>query len=78
MEQIRSRWGDEEAKKFDPQRNTRTYASWKEAGFRVKRGETALKSITFIPVEDKNGETVNVYKKTVNLFYYLQLERVIF
>lgn len=77
LEQIRNRWGDDEAKKYDPKRNARTYNAWREAGFRVKRGETALKSITFIPVEDKSGETVNVYKKTVNLFYYLQLEKTI-
>lgn len=77
MDQIRNRFGEKAARRYDPHRNARSYAAWKEAGFRVKRGETALKSITFIPVEDKSGEVVNVYKKTVNLFYYPQLERII-
>ncbi len=77
MEQIRHRWGDEEAKRYDPKRNARTYTAWREAGFRVKRGETALKSITFIPIENERGEVVNTYKKTISLFYYLQLERTI-
>lgn len=77
MKQIRDRWGDKSAKKYDPYRNTMTYAAWKENGFKVKRGETALKSITFVPVENNNGEVINVYKRTVNLFFYKQLERVI-
>jgi len=77
MEQIRNRWGDDEAKRYDPKRNARTYAAWREAGLRVKRGETALKSTTFIPIENERGEVIDTYKKTISLFYYLQLERTI-
>ncbi len=75
--QIERRWGSKIAKKLDCSRNCRTYNSWKEMGFRVKRGETALSSVTYIPVENKKGgEVTNVIKRKVNLFYYPQLERV--
>lgn len=74
--QIKSRYGEKEAHKYDPSRNCLTYRSWLDRGLRVKRGEKALKSITFIPVEIP-GKPTAVYKKTVNLFYYLQLERII-
>lgn len=77
MEQIRQRWGEVEAKKYDPRRNARTYRDWKDSGFKVKRGEKSLKSITFVPVENERGEVVNLYKLTCNLFYYKQIERVI-
>ena len=79
LEQIRNRWGEKAARKYDPARNCRTWNSWKdEVGLKVRRGERALKSITFIPVENKKtGEVVNCYKKTVNLFFYKQLERII-
>jgi len=78
FEQIKNRWGEEAARKYDPRRNCRTYSSWKnELGLRVKRGEHALKAVTFIPVE-KVGEVTGCYKKAINLFFYKQLEKIIF
>jgi hypothetical protein len=78
LEQIKKRWGDKAAKHYDPARNCRTFNSWKnDMGRKVMRGQRALKSVTFIPVEDEHGEVIDCYKKTVNLFYYKQLERVI-
>lgn len=76
-DQIASRWGEEMARRYDPARNCRSYQDWIDSGFKVRRGEKALKSITFIPVEGKNGEVTDVYRKTVNLFYFNQLERVL-
>lgn len=76
--QIKARWGEKEAKRYDPLRNCLTYRAWIDAGFRVRRGEKALKSITFIPVEDsETGKVVDCYRRTVNLFYYRQLEKII-
>ena len=50
---------------------------------KVKKGEKALKSITYIPVKDKTGkEKIDpttkkkiVFKKSVNLFFHLQVEK---
>ena len=75
-DQIKARWGEDMAKRYNPSRNARTWNSWKESGFRVKRGEKALKSVTFKEIV-KDGEVVDVYRKTVNLFYFPQLERII-
>ena len=74
--QIAARWGEDFARRFDPARNCRTYRGWLECGFRVRRGEKALKSVTYVPVE-KDGEVVDLYRKTVNLFYFPQLVRII-
>lgn len=75
--QIKSRWGDKAARKYDAYRNCRTFKSWRELGLSVAQGQRALKSVTYVPIEDNNGKVVDCYKRTVNLFYYKQLERVI-
>jgi len=76
FDQIAERWGMDMARRFDPARNCRTYQDWLDCGFRVRRGEKALKSVTYIPVE-KDGAVTDVYRKTVNLFYFNQLERIL-
>lgn len=75
-EQIASRWGQDEVKNYDPKSNCATYKQYLSAGYRVKRGEKALKSITYVEVKDESGEVVKKYPKTVNLFYYKQVEKI--
>ena len=74
--QIKKRWGKGEAAKYDPYQNALTFRQWSMAGYRVKKGEKALKSITYVKQEDEDGEVVSTYPKTVNLFYIKQVEKV--
>ncbi len=73
--QIIERWGEEEAKRYDPRKNCLTFSAWKENGCTVKKGEKGIKS--FIVVEKKNketGEVVARHLKTIYLFYEKQVE----
>jgi len=72
--QISVRWGSEEAEKYDPQTNCLTIRQWNENGYRVKKGETALKSYIVVEKKDKKGEVVEKYPKRINLFYQRQVE----
>ncbi len=74
--QIANRFGEEEAKKYDPQQNCLTFKKWLENGYKVKKGEKAIKS--FIVVEKKNekGEVTDKYPKQINLFYLSQVEKI--
>ena len=75
-EQITLRFGQEAAQNYNPYVNCRTYKSWLAAGYKVKRGEKALKSVTFVEVKNESGEVVKKYPKTVNLFYEKQVEEI--
>ena len=74
--QILDRWGENEASNYDPHCNCLTFKQWLEYGFKVKRGEKALKS--FIVVEQKNdkGQIICQYPKQINLFYIRQVEKL--
>ena len=74
--QIKERWGEKEVAKYNPLKNCLPFRAWSEAGYMIKKGEKALKSITFVEVEDKAGNVVKKYPKTVNLFYIKQVEKV--
>ncbi len=74
--QIVARWGEEEANQYDPKSNCLTFNQWHAYGYRVKKGEKALKSITIIEKKDEKGEVVAKYAKTVNLFYTKQVEKM--
>lgn len=75
-EQIRERYGDKVADEYDPLTNVRTFKNWKEVGHHVKKGEKAIRSITFVDVKDPQGNTVKKYPKTVFLFHYRQVEKI--
>lgn len=75
-EQIAQRFGQDEVQNYNPYANCMTFRQWLAAGYRVRRGEKALKSITYIEVKDENGEVVKKYPKTVNLFYEKQVEEI--
>ncbi len=74
-EQIRERWGEEAAEAFDPQKDAMPLPSWAHYGFKVRRGEKALKSVTSVESEDE-GDPVQKIRRTVNLFHKNQVERV--
>lgn len=75
-EQIKERWGEAELKLFDPLHNARTYRSWIQAGYKVRKNETALRSITFVETKDADGNVLKKIKKPCFLFYYRQVEKV--
>lgn len=72
--QILERWGEAEAERYNPYQNARTYAQWIKLGFTVKKGQKALKSITYLDAKNERGEVVKI-PRTVSLFYRLQVER---
>ena len=74
--QIITRWGLDEANNYDPKSNCLTFNQWLNVGYRVKKGETALKSFIVIEEKDEQGQVINKYHKTVNLFYIRQVERI--
>ena len=73
--QIATRWGDDEANKYDPKINCLTFHRWSENGYKVKKGEKALKSFIVIEEKDKDGQIVRKHPKNINLFYILQVEK---
>ena len=76
LEQIKERWGEAELKNFDPYHNARTYKSWILSGFKVRKGEHALKSMTFIETKDEQGNVLKKHRRPVFLFYYRQVEPI--
>jgi hypothetical protein len=84
-QEIARRWGDDEAAKYDPLTNCFTIQTWNKLGYRVKKGEKAIRSITYIDGtdqaetvnedEDEEEKDVRKYRKTVYLFYRTQVEK---
>ncbi|HWO07261.1 MAG TPA: hypothetical protein VNM40_01600 [Candidatus Paceibacterota bacterium] len=74
-EQVRERYGDEVADEFDPASDAMPLLSWARFGYRVKRGERSLRSITFVEVKNDKGEVEKKYKRIVHLFHRLQVEK---
>lgn len=81
LSEIRSRFGKAIADKYDPRTNCFTFLGWKERGYSVKKGEKAIKSVTFIGDEEEDPETGEVvktghsYPKNVYLFCEAQVEK---
>jgi hypothetical protein len=81
-EEIARHWGEEEAKQYDPLTNCFTIQTWNKLGFRVKKGEKAIRSITYVAATDQAADSdeyeeaeVRTYPKTVYLFYRTQVEK---
>jgi hypothetical protein len=77
-DEIERRWGRSEAENYDPLTNCFTYQTWKAKGYFVKKGEKAIRSITYVETrgETEEGEEVSTtYPKTVYLFYIKQVEK---
>ena len=75
-QQIAERWGAAEAEQYDPYMNCLTFRQWLARGYRVRKGEKSLRSITFVEKKDEDGNVEKKYKKTVCLFYYKQVEKI--
>lgn len=68
--QLRERFGDECADKFDPAHDAAPFSAWISAGYAPRKNSKALKSIVITEVKDKKtGEVVRKIKRTVNLFH---------
>lgn len=79
-DEIAERWGEKEAKRYNPTKNCFTFKTWEALGYRVKKGEKAIRSITFIEVTDQKAQAgeeteTRKYPKTVCLFYKKQVEK---
>lgn len=76
--EIAKRWGEKEVQNYDPRKNCFTFMTWKKLGFSVKKGEKAIRSITFIEkeVENEDGDLeIRRYPRNVNLFYIKQVQK---
>lgn len=73
--QIRERWGEKEVKNYNPYTNCLTFRQWSELGFKVKKGEVSLKSITLIEEKDNKGEVIRKRPRIVHLFYRKQVSK---
>ena len=74
--QIKEKYGLDELKNYDPFHNTRTFRSWLALGFRVRKGEKALRSITYTETKDTVGNVIKRVRHPVYLFYYRQVEPI--
>lgn len=72
--QIFDRWGDEEAKRYNPNVNCLTFGQWKRYGYNIKKGEKALRSYTFVEAKDKKTKEIRKIRKTICLFCERQVE----
>ena len=77
--EIANRYGEEAVKRYDPMTNCLTLKKWNELGYRVKKGEKSIRSVTWISTykENDNGEksATGKYPKTVCLFFDTQVEK---
>lgn len=74
-EQIGARWGEDVAEEFDPHTDAMPLVSWAAFGYRVRKGQKALKSVTFVEVKNEKGEVIRKVKRSVNLFHKKQVEK---
>jgi hypothetical protein len=74
--QIAERWGEDEVTNYDPYSNCLTFRTWAKNGFKVNKGEKAIKSTTLIEKTDDNGKVITRYPRVVNLFYQKQVTKV--
>jgi len=72
--QIAERFGESAAATYNPRFSARTFNQWKKLGFRVCKGQTALKSLTYAVKKDDEGNIVKTFPKSVSLFHELQVE----
>ena len=75
-EQIKAKYGASEIKNLDCYHNMRTFKSWANLGFKIKRGERSFKSITYVEQKDQSGNVIKKYRRPVSLFYYRQIEPI--
>ncbi len=72
--QLLERFGSAIADGYRPAENCAPFSIWAQAGFRIKKNEKALKSVTFIETKDEATGEIKKIKRTVNLFHRCQVE----
>jgi hypothetical protein len=75
-EQIRERWGDACAKSFSAETDCMPLLSWAAYGYRVRKGEKALKSVTYVEVKNDKGEIEKKIRRVINLFHRRQVDKI--
>ena len=75
QEQLRERYGDDVAEGFNAAEDAMPFSSWLSYGYRVRKGEKALKSVTFVEVLNDKGEVEKKIRRTCNLFHRKQVEK---
>lgn len=73
-EQIKAKYGATELKNLDCYHNLRTFQAWKKLGWKIRKSEKAIRSITYVEKKDMAGNVIKRYRKPVFLFYYRQLQ----
>jgi len=74
-EEIRQRWGSDEAEKYDPFSNCLTFHVWSTNGYKVKKGEKSIRSIVIVEKKDDQGQVIKSWPKKIHLFYQTQVEK---
>lgn len=78
-DEITRRFGEEETERYDPMENCLTYNEWKRRGYQVAKGQSSIRSLTFVKSKSKDmeegdkGKGCKGYPKTCYLFYWKQL-----
>ena len=76
LRQIIDRWGKTEARRYDPKVNCFTFNQWLKRGYKVRKGQKALKSHTFVEIRDENGEIYRKFHREIHLFYVRQVRKI--
>ena len=76
QDQIRDRWGEELAEEYNAKNDCFTYKEWVRRGFRVKKGEKSLRSITYVESKDKTTGEDRKYSRPVFLFFKTQVDQI--
>jgi len=74
--EILKRYGEEQANQYDAYTNCLSFKRWIQLGYKVRKGEKSIRSITFVDKKDALGNKLGSYRKTVHLFYKLQVDPV--
>lgn len=73
--QIAERWGEDEAKRYNPFVNCFTFNGWLKNGYVVRKDEKAIRSFIIVEKKDKKtGSVVERRPKTIYLFFDVQVE----
>jgi hypothetical protein len=73
---VKTKYGPAEIKNIDCHHNCRSFSSWSKMGWKIRRGEKAIKSFTITEVKDSEGNLIRKVKRPCYLFYYRQVEPI--
>lgn len=75
-QQLQDRFGIDIASSYDPYTNVMTLRDWNKFGYRIMKGQKALKSTTVIEKKNKDGDVVSRCSRRISLFHINQCEKV--